>query len=213
MPEVTTRMTAERKHLYVTKRGLRERGWTRVSIDRFLDEPDETSINMRHKCGPPVCWYLLTRVEKIEKSSAFRRWKESSQERSVRAKDVAERQSARLKDEVEAWEPHVPLHSLDAIREAAIASYNDWVRETDRDRAHDDSSPDFLERIMVNYIRHELVNYDALLVHVAGRIGAEDARELVRMQVYSAIADTYPDLKGECHRQENRRLSGEWRAR
>jgi hypothetical protein len=40
---------------------------------------------------------------------------------------------------------------------------------------------------------------------VAGRIGATDAREIIRDKVLDAIAEAYPDLDAECERQKGRR--------
>jgi hypothetical protein len=59
-----------------------------------------------------------------------------------------------------------------------------------------------LARITVNYLRHERTDCDRLLAALHGRIGKNDAIELVRERVYTMIAETYPDLEDECDRQE-----------
>jgi hypothetical protein len=42
------------------------------------------------------------------------------------------------------------------------------------------SDPAFLERITVNFIRHELTEYDESLQEVAGRMGVDEAMALMR---------------------------------
>ncbi len=67
-----------------------------------------------------------------------------------------------------------------------------------------DSDPDFLERIQVNFLRHELTNYDWHLGQLKGYTGVEEARGRVRERVLDAIAEAYPDLASECSRQSDR---------
>ena len=70
-----------------------------------------------------------------------------------------------------------------------------------------DRDPVFLDRITVNYIRHELTQYDGALVEVAGQTGIQQAVDAIRARVYEAIADAYPMLADECTRQlERKRL-------
>jgi hypothetical protein len=50
--------------------------------------------------------------------------------------------------------------------------------------------PAFLERTIVNFIRHELTEYDESLEEVAGRIGVDEAMALIRQQVVALISCT-----------------------
>lgn len=67
--------------------------------------------------------------------------------------------------------------------------------------ASERSSPEFLERITVNYLRHELSSYENHLTRVAGQVGAEDAYWRIKEKVLDAIAGAYPHLAAECCRQ------------
>jgi hypothetical protein len=60
-----------------------------------------------------------------------------------------------------------------------------------------------LERITVNYIRHNLTEYETHLKKVAGQAG-----RVVRRRVYDEIAAQYPEYAEECKRQMRDR-SGE----
>lgn len=60
--------------------------------------------------------------------------------------------------------------------------------------------PNQLERICVNYIRHQLTNYDGLM-NSARRQGARDAYLLISKKVFDAIGEAYPWLASECAAQ------------
>lgn len=58
-----------------------------------------------------------------------------------------------------------------------------------------------LDRWCVNYIRHELTNYDADLYEGKGQVGIGEEYARYRNAVLDAIADAYPMLADECRRQ------------
>jgi hypothetical protein len=81
---------------------------------------------------------------------------------------------------------------------AAIAAYNKWHSDgcacpgwnelgfCDK-RADASDSPEFLRRITVNHVRHELTGYDRAYNRLAGRVGHQDAHEILRAEVNTAI--------------------------
>jgi hypothetical protein len=66
-------------------------------------------------------------------------------------------------------------------------------------------NPKTLIRWVVNYIRHELSDYDAQLELLPSTIAANQARASIRHRLYQNIAKTYPPLAGECARQLSER--------
>jgi len=89
--------------------------------------------------------------------------------------------------------------------------YNARERVWGSASASESSDERFLDRITVNYVRHELTNYDGLLASLHGKVGIAEAKELVRERVYDAICDAYPALLEECLDQEDwRRRREEW---
>jgi len=83
----------------------------------------------------------------------------------------------------------------EALLRAAIDSYNSL--EKTEFVADLDSDPRFLERIQVNYLRHERTFYDEAMSM------AEDgeAKHALREHVLERIARAYPHLASECDRQ------------
>lgn len=192
----------------ITKASIKERGWTDAAITRFLGEPDRTADNPHYKCAPPMKLYRVRRVEEAEGTPEFVAWKQKSEVRRHAAKAAAQvgvaTKKAKLLEVVTKWKPSISKVPADMLRKEAIANYNEhhWDRS-----ASVDSDPSFLARISVNYIRHVLTHYDGLMGSLWGQVGKEEAKALVRSQVYEAIADKYPDLSGECDAQVERRLT------
>ena len=58
---------------------------------------------------------------------------------------------------------------------------------------------------MVNYIRHNLTEYDTHLEELAGQVGVSEAGRVIRRWVYAQIAACYPEYAEECMRQMSAR--------
>lgn len=188
---------------YITKTTLHEREWTDAGIRRFLGPPDKTKKNPRY-ISSTVCLYRLDRVEAAERTPEFQKWLAGRRARGARASLAASRQSEALVDEMANWEPGIPLLPLDELYRRAIRAYN-AVSLDQRQSASTDSDPQFLQRIAVNYVRHETSDYDAMLNSLRGRVGIRAATDMVRARVFGAIAVKYPALADEAMRQQTAR--------
>lgn len=204
-------MMMEKKDNCITKSGLKERGWTEFSIKKFLGEPDMTKDNPHYKRGPPMCLYLLKRVKRKERTKGFIEWKERSLKRRDGAKRAVLTKKEQLLNMVNSWNIQIPSKSIDSIRKNAIHHYNDFQEYKfmyynnydDHDAASLDSEPDFLDRIVVNYIRHELSSYEDRLDDLFGRVGKGRAYNVLNRKIFKAIKKKYPSLGDECDRQMN----------
>lgn len=58
-----------------------------------------------------------------------------------------------------------------------------------------------LNRWVVNYIRHNLVNYDYTLGENRGKVGKDEAYPVYKKAVLERIATVYPKYAAECKRQ------------
>jgi hypothetical protein len=95
------------------------------------------------------------------------------------------------------------LCEISAYAPPAIEAYSEW--HWDGDGTAEDAPAEFLERITVNFIRHNLTAYDRALEEVAGRVGIASAVQAIRARIYSAIGESDPALADECSRQLMRR--------
>jgi hypothetical protein len=185
---------------YLTMTGLRERGWTDAMIREYLGEPDATRPNPRYSSAAPMKLYLAERAEVTKASPEWVERMTLGARRRAAGLAVADRR----RTETEALARRLAADLVASLifpaspEQAAIAAYNSWHSASCtcpgwRDqgccakRAGVGDSPEFLHRITVNYARHELTGYDRAYHRLAGRVGHQDAREILRSAVDAAI--------------------------
>ncbi len=194
----------------LSKADLQSRGWTPHAIARFLGDPDS-----RRRVG----WgeehlYRAPRIVEAESNPAFMDWKRSRDARGERAKKAANRAARALAEAARTWTPRIARLPIEEVRRRAIAAYNYRLdhRAVRASELHgdafelpppaDESSPDeFLLRITVNYVRHQMTTYDGKLKALQGQPGGHDAEPLLRQRVFEVIAEVYPELADEARRQ------------
>src|SRR4051794_11067818 len=106
------------------------------------------------------------------------------------ARKAAETKRDSLLRQVAEMQVRVRAQPIARVRRLAVDAYNDRLIDTERfeaEPASETSDPAFLERITVNFIRHELTAYDQELETVAGRVGVQDAVQAIRRKVFAAI--------------------------
>lgn len=196
---------------YLTKSELKERGWTEKAISLFLGECDKEAKNLYYSKAPPVRLYLKSRVEAVERSEAYQNFLLKNANRVSGARKAAETKKLRLLEEVAGWTIELEARPYPEIVEAAIEAYNSYRKMLYYDRARDytpantDSDPEFLQRITVNYLRHELSDYEYRLRVLFGKVGKTEGYRILNKKIYDKIASTYPQLRDECNRQMARR--------
>ena len=172
----------------ITKTVLLARsGWSGTLVTRLLGDADQ--LKKIKKSSITIKYYELERIQLAEASQEFR----------VAQSGLAKRKEAskieRLLDAIEAMPITVTTLTTTQVVANAIRYYNSRQenRVLDRDDytpkyANPDSDSLFLERITVNYIRHELSQYDRVLETTAGKTGADRARVAINKRVYALIA-------------------------
>lgn len=104
----------------------------------------------------------------------------------------------KLQEYVDFVEIVLPKLTAEELASRAITHFNDFVADTEKHKAFNGSAQEFLRRISVNYVRHELAEY------------AEHFPEIVEApiylcELYDGIGRMYPHLHDECRRQNNER--------
>ena len=155
--------------------GLKARGWTQALIT-LLGEPDVVGRNSHYANLAPMRLYDSARVASFEVSSEFLAAKAKAARRQCEAKTAVETKRAALMQQV--LEMHVSVETRPEhwVRRATIEAYNE--RHWDGDGTAEDAPAEFLERITVNFIRHNLP-YDRALEEVAGRVGIASAVQAI----------------------------------
>lgn len=195
--------------MYLNKKQLIERGWSPKLIEDFLGEPDDVKPLGRY-CEEHRYW--MPRVERVEKTDGFKTAQEKYLKRRRRGIEIARKRAAQQIETAKTMPIRIREMSGEDVLDDAIWHYN----AQNRGRRHEDddyccrsasrgSDELFLERITVNYIRHNLTGYDAKLFAQKGKIGGGEAVQIIRRRVFEEIAFAYPHLADECDRQMIRR--------
>jgi hypothetical protein len=202
----------EEKELYVSMKGLKAEGWTDKLIQKFLGEPDKTARNPMFASAAPVKLYNRTRVLSVSQTKEFLEEKQKADVRKESARKAVLTKKDALMSKIEQLEIQVKTLPPEKVKSLAIDAYNDHKAYISMEYGHDcefaskkNNDKNFLDRIVVNFIRHELTSYDHSLEIIAGKVGASLALAEIRRKVYAAIAQAYPVYAEECKRQLERR--------
>ena len=206
------RKTQKEKEQYVSLKGLKAEGWTDKLIQKFLGNPDKTARNPMFASAAPVKLYSRTRVQSVSQTPEFPEEKQKADARKKGAQKAVSTKKDALMAEIEKLEIQVKILPFEKVKSLAIDAYNDHKAYISMEYGHDcefaskkNNDKNFLDRIVVNFIRHELTSYDHSLEIIAGKVGASLALAEIRRKVYAAIAEAYPVYAEECKRQLERR--------
>lgn len=175
---------------------LGREGWSKKILQDLLGGPDlQKKVSGRSNLAS---LYLLSRVVAAEATPEFRQAQAALAKRKAASRKAVKTKVDKLMADIEAMVVEVEAIPVGALKRHAIQAYNEW---NSMSYATHHSDKDFLERIMVNYIRHNLTDYDYALEETAGRTGKAVAIATIRYKIFSAIAEAYPMFKHECDRQ------------
>ncbi len=189
-----------KKRKYHTSASLKERGWSDTMIKNILGEPDDYMDNPHYKCAAPMRLWTVEHVRKAERRKVF---KEAAAKYAARkdgaaaaARKAVETKREKCLSYARTVTIDIPVMPKDELLTEAIDSYNEWHLWDRRCLmlADKDSDPDFLNRITVNYLRHECTEYDEHLRELSGSVGIEEAHDILKGRVNEAICKTYPHL-------------------
>jgi hypothetical protein len=184
---------------------LKARGWTDGLIKRFLGEPDATRRNPFYRRGSPMKLYEVSRVEEVETLPEFAEAMRKAKIRSKATSQAMQRQADSLLAVVKAIEITVRRIDLQTLRRLAIKEWEADKLERGRfDADGQEADEATVRRWMVNYIRHHLTAYDAIIDGLFGRVGKQPAYELLKSRTLQAIAKVYPELADACRAQAER---------
>lgn len=185
-----------------TQSDLLKRGWTAKLIRLFAPEPDAIRKNPFFAKASPMKLYAPDRIHEIEGSDLFIEAFEKARRRKVGAAKGAATKRTALLDLVSRIEIHIDDDRN--IRINAIESYNDFHimrNHAEYEPALTTSDPRFLQRIMVNYARHNLTRYDDHINELYRKVGKKEAYRLLKKKTLIGIGKRYPSLREECRRQ------------
>ena len=187
--------------IFITKTELKkERGWTDSLINEFVSVPDVHYPNPHSKKAGNICLYSIDRIIKIEENSEFRAKNDIISKRKVTAAKVVVTKREKLKQSAAGYKPILPILKYEELKEKAIAHYVMLNNERGKYYVSDElnsASDDFLNRIISNYIRHMLSDYEYKLKSLKGKVGGDESYYIIRDKINQAIKEAYPFLSDE----------------
>ncbi len=190
---------------YITYSQLSERhaGWTRTNVKNFADPPDLTKRNPHYRSASPTRLYRTSRIEEVEQREDVQAALKRGQLRSERATLVSERTRLSGLMKARAFSCTVPEIPQEQLKSLAIEHYNSRLKLLGGENYVflDHVDPTVLNRITVNYVRHELSRYDNELSSIKGKVGRHEIHAWIKRRVLEEIARVYPYLNVECERQ------------
>lgn len=186
----------------VTKKYLKQRGWTEKMIKVLLPEP-EYKRNPRYHSQAPMQLWPLELVEAVEKTEEYKILLEKAERRRQAAYEVCNRKYDELMEEVDQRiaDIYIPRIPIEMLMEDSLDAKIHWelehrsYLEFEAEEGMKNADLEVRKRWAVNYIRHRLTPYDGYLSDLKGRVGAEDAYHRYRDALMNAIFQTYPYLK------------------
>lgn len=198
---------------FLTLGGLRRRGWTDAMVRDLLGEPDVQGRDPRRWSVAPVRLYLLARVEAVERTPEFAACSATAGRSAAAARAAAERRRQAVLAAIRAEPIRVPLLPGPELERRAVRHRRLLGGGPNAPGAGagppghgpgagaGPGTAGALVRWQVDYLRHVLSRYDALLDGLYGATGRAEAERLLRERVYGAIARAYPRLAAECARR------------
>lgn len=189
----------------LTQSEILELGWTKSLIGKFLPDPTLKPNPRYKKAAPMKLWNKHDVLEAME-SEEFKAAMEKVAKRKTAAEKAYTTKANKILEEMTTVANNLKIKIIpdDVLRQRTIRAKEDWAMEHgnyDFWCYSSDIAPETMERWIVNYIRHNLVKYDAALERLYGKCGRYEAYPEFKRIVLEKIAASYPKYAEECMRQ------------
>jgi len=187
---------------YITKTDLiKERKWNIKLIDSLLKTPDLSYQDKTYKVI--VKLFSVERVKDAELSAEFREAQIPLAKRRHSAQAGVKTKERKLLEEVEKMAIDVEVIDRSKLERLAIGQYEEHKQERSHYYFNDDGYgyEDIIERLMVNYLRHQMTDYHHFLYQFKTKVGKHEACWALKKKILYVIWQKYPYLEEECKSQ------------
>ena len=191
------------KNTRITLSTVKSYGFTDKLIRELLPEP-ELVVNPHYSSGPKMKLWDVNVVESAMKTEIFMAEMERRNKRRESAKKAVQTKTSKLKLQVNEFVKSVRISRipLERLRLAAIVDKQKWYDSNGIcDKFAEDADDATVKRWMVNYIRHNMVEYDREIYDMKGKTGKSLLYFELHNGVLHKISEVYPELEDECLRQ------------
>jgi len=191
---------------FITKTDLISiRKWTDRLIKKYMPVPDEIRNNPHYGRASAMKLYKISRVESIEKNEQFLIDFQKTILRRKSSLKMVETKKDNLFIQISELPISVEIIPRNELITLVIDAYNDrnYYKDYLTLRDLDQST---LERLTVNYIRHNLTEYEDHLYTIGDQVGKKEGARLLKEITHNCIGESYPDLTRECALQLRRKF-------
>ena len=192
---------------FITKTDLiSKRKWTDALIKKYMPVPDEIRNNPHYGRASKMKLYKISRVESIEKNEYFLIDFQKTILRRKSSAKMVETKKDNLLIEISELPISVEFIPRNELVPLVIDNYNKNKDDNKGYSSFRDFDQSKLERLTVNYIRHELTPYDYYLKLIVSKVGKKEGYRLLKERIYNCISESYPELTRECTLQFRRKF-------
>lgn len=177
-----------------------ELGFTKTMVNKLLPEPI-IKPNRSHPRSP-LKLFDCDVVNSVMQTDAYAELKTKADKRREAAAIAVETKTKNLYNLI--MRPgaiHVTVMRDDRLRMRVIDAKFDWYERNGNYCDYLDPDEATMQRWCVNYIRHNLIDYDKAINATTGKVGKDYVYYTYKEKVLSAIAVAYPQYADECERQ------------
>lgn len=200
----------EKEELITQSNIIEEFGWSKTLIEKFLTVA-ETKRNPVFACASPMKLYRREDVLSIMQTDEFKNEYEKMLSRRNRGKLIAQNKEDETLRAIRLKMQEITVSIQDNIEERAIHDKREHDRFVEevyhnnyylKEDTYEDAPQEVKDRWAVNYIRHNLTQYEKELYYNHNKVGCNKAYILYKNAVLSKIAEVYPQYAQECERQK-----------
>lgn len=205
---------AKNEKMITQTRIISEYGWTKSLINRFLPDP-VLRPNPHYRGAKPMKVWKEETVKCVMKTPEFQSAMQKTIKRKESANKAVDTKHKNMMNKISSFINSISIQVLpeEELKDLTLKAKQEWYDQfphySEDDIYHEypmpnnayDADKKTVNRWIVNYIRHKLVNYDSFLGDIDGKVGSVEAYPEVKVAVLEKIAATYPQYKEECERQ------------
>lgn len=189
-------MPEKQKEHLISQSAVLSMGFTKSMIDKLLPPP-VLKRNPHYASSAPMKLWCEDDVRSVMGTQEFQTM--AAKAASAKAVETKRKNAEAIADDLIA-SIHVTRWDMPVLEEATLNAKQEWYWEHGN---VDILSPntETLERWMVNFVRHNLCEYDDKLIDLFGLVGKEELYHRLKSETLAKIAGVYPELDVECKRQ------------
>lgn len=180
---------------YIDKSKLSKR-WSPKLIEQFFPLCTKEMVNPHYRHATPMQLYDMNKVRSIESRNTFK----AEYVKALKRKDAAVKGVKKKRNKLIMYANGVQIEIPDFGKEDLIKKACDHYNlrhlfRSDYCYASPSCDEGFLKRISINYLRHKCTAYENELDKFYGKVGKQEAHDVLKERINEAIKQKYEWLR------------------